>query len=268
MKSVFLFKISIFIFSIWMCYLNRNTCNSDKCLGKGCNIERSLGIRFHRSLTKSIHRKELYNTELGRKTPYHGENKKINNLSDDISAYTKLKKRGLNNYDLYRKVYKHRYAKKNALAKLDCLCEKKLFDKFDYICDLSEKLKNERKSFKRVLFQKYGIGLILLSLIPLLGIIVPLYLYEKYTKKKLFPFFNGAVEGYKIGGCRPFWKDFAGFTITNEIHINTWKLISKLNIAFIVASTIIILIIIFFILIKINKYKRLKAGKGKMNLKE
>ncbi|KMZ93249.1 hypothetical protein PVMG_06149 [Plasmodium vivax Mauritania I] len=104
---------------------------------------------IHRLLAKD----ELYN-ELG----YVGKGgqflrdsigKGKKNVADVIPISSQLNKKGSNNVETYMQNYKRRYEKKKGLYKLDCYCEKKVFDKLNYIYTLSDKMRNDKKGFKK-----------------------------------------------------------------------------------------------------------------------
>ncbi|KMZ83402.1 hypothetical protein PVBG_06044 [Plasmodium vivax Brazil I] len=79
-------------------------------------------------------------------------------MKDNIgvtSTYVNLKRNDLSDLDNYKKCYKNRYSKKKGLAKLDCYYEKKVFDKIDKIYELSRKMKNDKKAFKKEIYNKF-----------------------------------------------------------------------------------------------------------------
>ncbi|KMZ89596.1 hypothetical protein PVBG_06302 [Plasmodium vivax Brazil I] len=215
-------------------------------------------VPFIRLLAKQELKKELDRKRLREELIDFRKGNKEKNYSDDITAYSNLKKRGLNNLDLYKKVYGHRYAKKNVFGKLDCYCEKKLFDKMDYINELAEKKLNNKKSFIKKIFQKYYIPLFLFSLLPLLGSIFP----------TLFDGKNQAI----IQVCKEDHSSSDGQcnnTVTwfhdNEI----FRAFEEINfILFYNIVPIIVILVIIYILLKGIKYERLKSGKDKMSLKQ
>ncbi|VVA00037.1 Plasmodium exported protein, unknown function [Plasmodium vivax] len=54
---------------------------------------------------------------------------------------------------------------------MDCYCEQKIFEKYDRIYELAEKLKNDIKSFNKKILKKYGVRIIILGLLPFLGFV-------------------------------------------------------------------------------------------------
>ncbi|KMZ87871.1 hypothetical protein PVBG_05808 [Plasmodium vivax Brazil I] len=184
-------------------------------------------------------------------------------LSDDISIYGKIRKKKPDNFEAYVNNYKRRYRKKKGLSKLDCYCEKKVFDKILYMRELSEKVHNDKKRFKKIFLKKYGIGLILLSLIPSLGFIYYI----------LYGAGNWGDGVFEI--CRE-----SGHTSVDDTSGKCKKCTDKyifkghleymeiFNAIFSFTMITIILIFLIYIIIKLIKYEKLRAGKGKMNLME
>ncbi|KMZ76637.1 hypothetical protein PVIIG_06276 [Plasmodium vivax India VII] len=219
---------------------------------------RPLNGRFIRLLAKQELKKELDRKRLRDELTDFRKGNKKKNYSDDISAYSNLKKRGLNNLDLYKKVYNHRYAKNNVFGKLDCYCEKKLFDKIDYINELAEKKLNNKKSFMKKIFQKYFISLFFFSLLPLLGFIFPIL-------------FAGGKDAI-IKVCKKTHESSGSGCDTNEamFHENSifWAFEEINFILFHFIVPIIVILVIIYILLKFIKYERLKSGKDKMSAKQ
>ncbi|KMZ94902.1 hypothetical protein PVMG_05513 [Plasmodium vivax Mauritania I] len=127
---------------------------------------------------------------------------------------------------------------KKGLEKLDCYCEKKIFKNIDKIYKLAENGKYDKKTFKKLIVKKYGYKIIFPCLFSLFGLIFPII-------------------------------DFANVDIFPVSFKNYWdKIISGLNYTFFTIYCTIFLLTIFYIFIKVVKYEKLKAGKGKMNRKE
>ncbi|SCA83578.1 Protein of unknown function, putative, partial [Plasmodium vivax] len=230
------------------------------------NVEITSDIRFQRSLAKRVPKKELGHAKVRDIISGNNSYNNVKCTSDDLSKYSELKKRGLNNLDLYKKLYNHRYSKKNILGKFDCYCEKKIFDKFDYINELKEKLQHDKMSFNKKLKKIFDIPLILFGLIPLIGFIIPLLKIENLE------IITGCFADcknenhYENKNLSTPHKD----DTYNRISINesTWNTITYVNYAFTCIAVIIVLCVVLYILIKVIKYKKLKAGRGKMSLKE
>ncbi|SCA82137.1 Plasmodium exported protein, unknown function, partial [Plasmodium vivax] len=221
--------------------------------------------RFHRSLANQVPKKELDRSKVRDRIRGNNSYNNVKCTSDDLSKYAQLKKKGLNDLDLYKKLYNHRYSKRNVLGKFDCYCEKKLFDKYDRINDLAEKLQNDKKTFKKKVNKIFGIRLILFGLIPVLGLIIPLLKNEHF-----------GIITWCFSDCKN--NEHLKLPVTGNEHkeeysmlsINeeTWKLISFVNFIFLITTGVFILCMVLYILLKMIKYKKLKAGKDKMCLKE
>ncbi|KMZ94901.1 hypothetical protein PVMG_05512 [Plasmodium vivax Mauritania I] len=177
--------------------------------------------------------------------------------SDDLSKCEQLKKKGLCDLDLYRKNYKHRYSKKKFLGKIDCYCEQKIFNKYDRIYELAEKLKNDKKSFNKKILKKYGVRIIILGLLLFLGFVFTIL-------------FKGGKNNALINLCieekhknDPSHDGCKGFYTT--IDQNTFDNIAVLNYVFFFFVGVIIFLVCIYILIKIMKYDRLKDRNGKIS---
>ncbi|VUZ99848.1 Plasmodium exported protein, unknown function [Plasmodium vivax] len=270
LKLDFLLKLITFILFIWIYHDYNNVNNISKYLINECNIVKTSSIMFHRVLAKRMAKREFHQPELRQKLSSYSESVKTDNLEEDISTYTQLKKRGLNNLDLYMKLYKHRYGKKKGLAKIDCYCEKKAFDIIDNIEKLAKKMKNNKKNFKKVFYKKYGIRLFLLSLFPIIGLIYCM-LFNEYYQVVPIIIYESATTQFKHGQWvilknKETQKVIKGYRahITKE----TWWIIDAMIQAFLYVSTAVFLIVIIYMLIKTVKYERIKAGKNKMSIKE
>ncbi|KMZ82306.1 hypothetical protein PVIIG_05747, partial [Plasmodium vivax India VII] len=108
-----------------------------------------LNINHHRLLAKHELHRELGHVGTGAKLFYDSVDKCKRKVADDISISSQLNKKGSNNVETYMQNYKRRYEKKKGLYKLDCYCEKKVFDKLNYIYTLSDKMRNDKKGFKK-----------------------------------------------------------------------------------------------------------------------
>ncbi|SCO66143.1 Protein of unknown function, putative, partial [Plasmodium vivax] len=177
---------------------------------------------------------------------------------DIISSYGRLNSVRLNHLDNYMKGYNKRYSKKSGFAKLDCYCEKKIFDKIDYINKLAEKMQNNKKSYKKQIFNKFVFKFILFALLPLLGLIFPILFGGKDKDDTIIKWCKKSHDTGKI--CK-FYPVVHG---TQE----AYDAVTYMNyvIFYLLLTTVIFVIIYAFI--KLIKYEKLKAGKGKMKAKE
>ncbi|EDL42653.1 variable surface protein Vir11, putative [Plasmodium vivax] len=171
LKYTTFLKTFIFIFIIW----NYSTYNAmdifPKSLENKYEHTKILNRNLHRLLAKHELHKKLGYTVSGAQMLHDSIGKSKKNVTDNTSISSQLKKKGSNNFDTYMKNYKSRYEKKKGLSKLDCYCEKSVFDKINYIEKLSEKMRSDKKVFKKKILKKYGIGSIIFTLIPAIGLI-------------------------------------------------------------------------------------------------
>ncbi|SCA83516.1 Protein of unknown function, putative, partial [Plasmodium vivax] len=229
------------------------------------SVEITSVTRFQRFLAKQVPKKELGRSSVRNKLLENNSYNNVKYTSDDLSMYSQLKQKGLNDLDLYKKLYKNRYNKKSVLGKLECYCEKKIFDKFDHIHNLAEKLQNDKKTFKKQVNKIFLIRLILFGLVPLLGLIIPLLKNDDF-----------GIITWCFSDCDN--TDHLKDPVSEKKHkeeINmlsidkeSWKLISFVNFIFLITTGVFILCMVLYILLKMIKYKKLKAGKDKMCLKE
>ncbi|KMZ76562.1 hypothetical protein PVIIG_06339 [Plasmodium vivax India VII] len=198
---------------------------------------RSSYASFNRLLAKHEYKEELDDLNLGGNLVDNEVPPNINNEEDVTSTYKYLKKRRPINLFLYKKGYKDRYSKKKGLVKLDCYYEKKIFDKLDGIFLLAKNMKDDKKGFKKKMRKRYDLP-IGLSVIYVFAVGIIMLLEECGVKCLYF--------------------------ITKELKPLFYVVYSIL----LCILPITIFLVLSYITIKIIKYERLKAGKGKMNLKE
>ncbi|KMZ77267.1 hypothetical protein PVIIG_06160 [Plasmodium vivax India VII] len=229
----------------------------------GFNHDRTWNTSFNRLLAKDECSDELDNLRLRGNLVNYGMSSNNTNEEDVISTYGNLKKRKrINLYD-HKKGYKRRYSQKKGLSKLDCYCEKILFDKFDYLHNIAEKRKNRRTSFMEKILNRYGYRLILFSLLPIVGLIFPVLFCNKEEKPTYLALFcaheNHTEDKYKDCKATPLSKSIFP-------HINVINYLNLIIFYFIIPM--IYLSVIIYGFIKVVKYERLKSGKDKMNFKE
>ncbi|SCO70969.1 Protein of unknown function, putative [Plasmodium vivax] len=265
LKFTAFLKTFTYIFFIWTYITYKDMNIFPKLLENNYEHGKILNITHYRLLAKH---------DLNRKLGYAGTNAQLlrdsigkskEKVTNNISISSQINKKESNNFDTYMKNYKRRYEKNKGLYKLDCYCEKKVFDNLNYIQKLSEKMRSDKKGFKKKIRKKYGIGFIILILLPALGLIYYI----------LFGFGEGLRGVFEI--CR----DREHYNTTARSHINTgcarlniyeWNTtlanIKITNLIFIFTIITIFLLLFIYMLTKIIKYEKLKAGKGKMNRKE
>ncbi|VUZ99551.1 Plasmodium exported protein, unknown function [Plasmodium vivax] len=219
-----------------------------KPLKYGTNIDISLDIKTHRSLAKHEKGNELMNSRIIYQTHDNRENYKLSYGKKSRNTYEQLKRGRSNRIEAYLKCYNQRYAKKKGLKKWDCYCEKKVFDKIDKIVKYIEQKNINEKNITKVVFKKYGLPLILLSLIPLFGIIIPiLTINNDHIVKKcgvqIISKGNKKYYRHRHDNCTLFP---IGCVFLNNIIFSL--------------SVFTIIFLIIYTIIKVAKYERIKAG--------
>ncbi|VUZ95552.1 Plasmodium exported protein, unknown function [Plasmodium vivax] len=160
---------------------------SSKSLENGRKIDKYLDVMAYRLLAKYVDKSEFQRTRLQNKANDDRYSHKLRNEKGNNLTYEHLKHDSLNSVDTYLKSYKSRYAKKKGLKGFDCYYEKKLFNSINKIEKMVEHKKLSKKNIKKLLYKKYGIPFILISLIPLLGLIIPILYYN--IKNMVYPSF-------------------------------------------------------------------------------
>ncbi|CAG9484366.1 unnamed protein product [Plasmodium vivax] len=263
---IFLCSVAVSIIFIWINNPYINLYNFDILSNKICNVEKASVISFQRSLAKHVTKKELDRSKIRDRISGNNSYNNVKCALDDLSKYSQLKKKGLNDLNLYKKLYKHRYSKRNVLGKLDCYCEKKVFDNFDYINELKEKLQHDKRSFNKKLDKVLTIRFILLGLVPLIGFIIPLLRTGNFgIIQRCFSDCKNS-EHLDDTKAQPL-PHKPGYKMLS-INESTWKIICIVNTIFLYVSTVIVLCVVLYIFIKVIKYNKLKAGRDKMSLKE
>ncbi|KMZ85551.1 hypothetical protein PVBG_06311 [Plasmodium vivax Brazil I] len=231
-----------------------------------CIQERTLNICFNRQLAKTAPQRELEDTRNRQKLADNIVNKgETKYIADNISRRSHKNEKILSNFDVYMKNYNRRYSQKKGLSKLDCYYEKKVFDKFQHICEFAKKANYDKKRCKKLFYRKYGIGLILFSFLPVLGFIFPILFWSEKAGEALINFctterHEQATPGTPHGdSCK-----YTPLLIPEEAFVA----FDYLNLVFFSILAIIYAAIIIYVFFKAMKYERLKAGKGKMSVKE
>ncbi|KMZ77376.1 hypothetical protein PVIIG_06368 [Plasmodium vivax India VII] len=235
--------------------------NPVKLFEKKYKQDVSLILHFNRLLAKYKLQSELEYTNLRDKISDNTMNNRKKKLEDHYSTYSQLKRKESNNLDVYMKDYKRRYGKKNGLLKLDCYCEKKVFDRIHSINEIAHKYQNDKKGFKKILFKKYGIFLILLALYPAIGLVFPILFGTKEGSRGIYKLCTNEGHTTELNGSE-----------CPDLHLDNWeKPVEYIGLSFKIFSfAMVIIIILFFVymLIKVIKYEKLKAGKFKMNIND
>ncbi|SCA82126.1 Plasmodium exported protein, unknown function, partial [Plasmodium vivax] len=224
------------------------------------NVEMTSHTRLQRLLEKHETKKELGRSSVRNKLLENNAYKNAQYTSGDLSKYAQLKKKGLNDLDLYRKLYKQRYSKKNVLGKFDCYCEKKIFDQFDYMLNLSEKINMDKKRLKSFFFKKYGSVFIVTSLLFLPGLIFFALVYS--NEEAILKICGSGCNAKHDAGRAHFGYHQSSLSKgTLENIFDTYKVLMYV-------LPLIFFMFIIYIFIKIIKYEKIKAGKSRMTIKE
>ncbi|SCA83786.1 Plasmodium exported protein, unknown function [Plasmodium vivax] len=252
-KFLFIIKIVTFV----ILALAINICHDERVIDKSFKYEKklhiTLDIRSQRLLAKHENKYELKRTTLQYRGLEYGENYNKVNDKKYNPAYTNLKIDRTNNLEAYKKKYNMRYSKKKGLQKLDCYYEKKVFDNFGKIEELAEKI-NNKKAFKRVIYKKYLLILILIFLYPLLGLIIPIYLKVNNGHFKTTCKTKTINETKKME------------SIYNHVDCGHLELaLTLLNTIYFCGFLLISISALIYIYKKHVKYESLKAGKWKIN---
>ncbi|VUZ95549.1 Plasmodium exported protein, unknown function [Plasmodium vivax] len=259
-KFLVLIKIVTFIILSWTYHYNKdeviyiiyeylkNTISESLYNGKKLNI--SLDIRTHRTLAKYENKKDLKNAKLQYQTDDNRDNHKLVYRRENNNTYEHIKNSTSNNVESYLKLYNKRYSKKKGLKKFDCYYEKKLYNSLNKLEKLAKKKKTSKSRIISIICGKYGLPLILLSLIPLLVYSFPKIIAGKEHSKE----FDKCVVTTKTDTPTQLKTIDHKNCKFNEIEDFKFVYI------FIFISFFIVLSIIIYTYIKILKYKRIKEG--------
>ncbi|VUZ93896.1 Plasmodium exported protein, unknown function [Plasmodium vivax] len=254
------FSVLLNLFTYFLLIWNpsNDLCNAGKSLEMQYQHERLQNKNNNRLLSKHEAQKDLKYSRLGNKLSDDVNNMNLKYRMNNISTYDQLNKKHLNDLDAYNKGYSNRYSKKKGLAKLDCYCEKKLFNKIDEIYELSRSMQNDEKNFKKKIYNKFGYGLILFSLSPILGVIFPIIF------GKNGPFYNWCTSDCTVSTTKHKHIEGSGTFYKTPFSSAQWDAFFYINAIFFFTLLIIVLTVIIYTLVKVVKYERLKAGKRKI----
>ncbi|KMZ82478.1 hypothetical protein PVIIG_06210 [Plasmodium vivax India VII] len=206
----------------------------------------SLYIAEYRLLAEQDLKTRLYDKKLEDNLLKYRDNGILKIDNYDSSVYKKLQKSCSNDLKIYKQQFKRKYARRKGLKRLDCYCEKKIFDMIEKIGEQPVGISSNNIKLKKNIVRKWGIRTILMCLIPLIGIILSILdLIEGSTsvgssgKKKRILLESGIPESvYIIYGI------------------------------FFIILTYLILFLIIYTMTKVVKYHRLEAGRGKLKFRE
>ncbi|SCA83357.1 Protein of unknown function, putative, partial [Plasmodium vivax] len=214
----------------------------------GNNLEISLDIRNHRMLTNYDKKNDIIYESYHNKTHDNREYHKLVNRRDSNNTYIQLKRGRPNNVEAYLNSFKYRHSKKSGLKKLDCYYEKKLFNSLDKIEKLAQQKNITEKRIKKIIYKKYVVRFILLTLLPLFGLILPIMYYntdhmEKENCVKVINAKTRKVIHYLHKKCKMLPPEYRFY-----------------NYLFFTSLGLIIILFIIYTYVKILKYKRIKSG--------
>ncbi|VUZ95655.1 Plasmodium exported protein, unknown function [Plasmodium vivax] len=260
----FLFSWKKFtVFFLVLSYLTYNDMSPFcKSLENIYKQDRECNTQFKRLLARHEQLREVERTSLREKLPDRRLYTEKRNVSDNIKTYSHVKRNDSNNIEVYMKNYKHRYGKKRGLSKLDCYYENKVFRKINHICDIAEKVQYNEKRAIKIFLKKYGTVLIFSSLIPVLGFIFPILFGDQDLGGGIIDYClrEKHVGGPKYCNCG---RKYQWYVYKTPI-----KIMGYFSYIIFSSFAVIVSLIFIYILIKVIKYERLKAGEGKMSLKE
>ncbi|KNA02390.1 hypothetical protein PVNG_01544 [Plasmodium vivax North Korean] len=259
-----LIKIVSFLLLLWIydTHEKRNFDNFPGIEEKHVKIEDTV---LFRSLAKHGLKEERERAKLKEKLSYDGDIKKEKFCSDVRPTYGNLRNGELNKFELYKNNYNHRYTKKKGLKKFDCYWENKIFDKFEYVNNLAEKTQISKKSFIKILLNKYTIFISLFALLPVLGIIIPyLFAYKCPKDHFLYLFIGECNTEHQLNGQPGVCK----YNNITHISKDAAKAMFYLNTIFTYVSLIVVILVFVYICIKLIKYENLKGGIRNIRLKE
>ncbi|CAI7717542.1 Plasmodium exported protein, unknown function [Plasmodium vivax] len=236
-NMVVILKISMFLLLSWIYTFFNDTCYTSENMKCDHTLHGTYGIVMQRLLSKTKFEIGLEQRNIKEDISHNYESKELENGSEDTSIYRSLKRNSSNDKNSYRKKLKNTYAKKKGLKKLDYYCERKIFNNIDKIYKLAENGNYDKKTFKNIIIKKYGYKIIFFSLFCLLGSIVPIL-------------------------------DWANVKVSKTDLHDLKNIIPDLSCAFFIPYCIIFILTILYTSIKVVKYEKLKAGKGKMNRNE
>ncbi|KMZ89847.1 hypothetical protein PVMG_06180 [Plasmodium vivax Mauritania I] len=192
------------------------------------------------------------NTRIKYKTNVNRQHQKLINGRDN-NTYENLKTAKPNNMESYLNSYKSRYSKKSGLKKLDCYYEKKLFSRIDKIEKIAKQKNFSKSRIKKILYIKYGIPFIIISLLPLLALAIPVYVIRLHKGSRFECEYSFKHEGSALNKCKIETINH-GKCKYDEIEFPYLRYI------FLFIFIIIVLSLIIYTYIKIMKYSRIKSG--------
>ncbi|GAW84650.1 variable surface protein, partial [Plasmodium gonderi] len=131
--------------------------------------------------------------------------------------------------------------------KLDCYCEKKIFNHIDKMCKFANRADVNKSTFKKKLFKKYGMQIFLTNFFYFISLLIAVF-------ECLF--LNNILLDTSNGNTH---------LISNDIARHIVKTLGDI---LLYVVPFVLTLVIIYILIKIIKYEKLKSKNGKMSAKE
>ncbi|VVA00195.1 Plasmodium exported protein, unknown function [Plasmodium vivax] len=199
-KKNLIIKFITFIFFIWIYQKYDDEFSFNKGLENICNSKDSIYIEAYRLLAKQDLKMGLYDKNLEDNLLKHSDNGILKFDNYGSSVYDKLQKSCSNGLKIYKKQFKHKYSRKKGLKRLDCYCEKKIFDMIDILGEQPVGTSGNNIKLKKNIVRKLGIRAILMCLVPLIGIILPILdeIKKKGSSRNSILFDSGIPESVCI----------------------------------------------------------------------
>ncbi|KMZ88824.1 hypothetical protein PVBG_05620 [Plasmodium vivax Brazil I] len=250
-KYIFFTKIVTFLILSWIYQCTKHENELSSSLENGNKVNISVDIRTHRLLAKHEYQNEMPTRGLQNKVSYNKDNYKLEKGTRNNNTFQQLKQSGTNYVDDYLKSYKKRYSKKRGLKKLDCYYEKVLFGSFNKLKKHVEHKNSSKSKILSIICSKYGLPLILLSLLPLIALKIPEVLIKK-------------VHGDDFSKCKytntgsP--NEFKAQKLSHDICPKVDIKDPYLKYIYVFILIFITFALIIYTYIKILKYNRIYAG--------
>ncbi|KMZ96639.1 hypothetical protein PVNG_06300 [Plasmodium vivax North Korean] len=243
-KKNLIIKFITFMFFIWIYQKYDDEVSFSKGLEYICNSKYSLYIAEYRLLAEHDLKTGLYDKKIEDNLLKYRDNGIVKIDNYDSSVYKKLQKRCSNDLKIYKQQFKRKYKKRKGLKRIDCYCEKKIFDMIDILGEQQIGTNSYNIKLNKSIVKQIGIRIIVICLIPLIGIILPIL--DKIVGK----------------------TESAGKTQSILLEYKIPKPVYIIYGIFFIILTYIILFSIIYTMTKVVKYHRLEAGRGKLNFRE
>ncbi|KMZ96147.1 hypothetical protein PVNG_06275 [Plasmodium vivax North Korean] len=242
-RSLYFFTVIVtFIILTWIHKFQKDKNIISKSLENRSKLDISLDIRTHRLLAKNEYQNDFTNRGLRKNVSYNRDNYNIEKGKRYKNTFEQLKQGRSNHVDSYLKSYKTRYCKKRGLQKFDCYYEKILFNSINKIEKLGEQKNIGKNRVNRIIFLKYALPFILLSLLPIFTLAIRGIKYG-WMHTKVACTKEESSEKLKHNACK------------GEFLLNDYP-----KYIYLLISVTLIISLIIYTYIKILKYKRIRKG--------